>query len=85
MAYDIFILHRAQKELGDLPPKAYDRVRDEIRLEGQNSRPSTCVKLTGREGWRIRVGDYRIIYEIDDKKKIVTVLHVGLRKDVYRK
>jgi mRNA interferase RelE/StbE len=43
-----------------------------------------CLKLTGREGWRIRVGKYRVIYEIDDKERTITVLHVGLRRDVYR-
>jgi mRNA interferase RelE/StbE len=43
-----------------------------------------CLKLTGREGWRIRVGKYRVIYEIDDKERAITVLHVGLRRDVYR-
>ena len=52
----------------------------------------TCVldqegkvrKLAGREGWRIRVGNYRVIYEIDDSARQVTILHVGHRKDVYR-
>lgn len=50
----------------------------------QNPRPSGCLKLTGRNGWRIRGGDYRIIYEIDDKQEMVTVLHIGHRRDVYR-
>lgn len=41
-------------------------------------------KLTAREGWRIRVGDYRVIYEIVDREHRVTILHVGHRRDLYR-
>jgi len=84
MRYGVFILRRAQKELADLPAESYERVRDAIRTLAQDPRPPGCLKLTGREGWRIRVGDYRVIYEIDDKQQRVTVLHVGHRQDVYR-
>jgi len=42
------------------------------------------LKLTAREGWRIRVGDYRVVYEIADQQRTVTVLHVGHRREVYR-
>ncbi|KJU83090.1 plasmid stabilization system protein, RelE/ParE family [Candidatus Magnetobacterium bavaricum] len=51
---------------------------------GDEPRPYGSRKLTGREGWRIRGGSYRIIYEIDDYKKVVTILNIGHRKDVYR-
>jgi mRNA interferase RelE/StbE len=40
--------------------------------------------LSGRDGWRIRVGDYRVIYEVDDEQQMVTVVHIGHRRDVYR-
>jgi len=43
-----------------------------------------CNRLTGRDGWRIRVGDYRVIYEIDDERQMITILHIGHRRDVYR-
>lgn len=82
--YTVLILRRAQKELAHLPGVAYEHVRDAIRALGQNPRPPGCLKLTGRDGWRIRVGDYRVIYEIDDEHKAVTVLHIGHRRDVYR-
>lgn len=82
--YSVFILRRAQKELAHLPGAAYEQVRDAIRALGQNPRPPGCLKLTGCDGWRIRVGDYRVIYEIDDRRGIVTVLHIGHRRDVYR-
>jgi len=82
--YTVLILRRAQKELARLPGGAYENVRDAIRALGQNPRPPGCLKLTGRDGWRIRVGDYRVIYEIDDEQKTVTILHIGHRRDVYR-
>ena len=84
MDYAIYILRRAQRELAKLPRGIYERIRDSIRSLAQNPRPPGCIKLKGREGWRIRVGDYRLIYEIDDRQQIVTVLHIGHRRDVYR-
>jgi len=83
MNYDVFILRRAQKELASLPKSNYQRSRDAIAALSSNPRPAGCKKLSGREGWRIRSGDYRIIYEIDDRQKRITVLHVGHRRDVY--
>lgn len=83
MSYAVLILRRAQKELADLPKADYERVRDAISALAENPRPAGCKKLVGREGWRIRSGDYRAIYEIDDDQKKVTVLHIGHRRDVY--
>ncbi len=83
MEYDVFILRRAQKELANLPKSNYERGRDAIAALASNPRPAGCKKLSGREGWRIRSGDYRIIYEIDDRQRQVTVLHEGHRRDVY--
>jgi mRNA interferase RelE/StbE len=83
MSYAVLILRRAQKELADLPKADYERVRDALAALAENPRPTGCKKLTGREGWRIRSGDYRAIYEIDDAQKNVTVLHIGHRRDIY--
>ena len=83
MSYRISVLRRALKELEQLPQKHYQRVRDAIRHLASNPRPIGCLKLTGREGWRIRVGVYRVIYDIDDNQQSVTVLNVGHRRDVY--
>ncbi|MCL4534875.1 MAG: type II toxin-antitoxin system RelE/ParE family toxin [Bacteroidetes bacterium] len=84
MNYTILILRRAQKELSQLPGGGYQHVRDAIRALAQDPRPHHCAKLTGRDAWRIRVGDYRVIYEVDDQQPLITVLHVGHRRDVYR-
>ncbi|MGO9176178.1 MAG: type II toxin-antitoxin system RelE family toxin [Desulfobaccales bacterium] len=84
MTYSISILRRAQKELAHLPKESYEQVRDAIRALAYNPRPAGCTKLIGRSGWRIKIGDYRIIYEIDDRGRTVEVLHIGHRRDVYR-
>ncbi len=83
MSYDVLILRRAQKKLADLPKADYEHVCDMVAALAENARPAGCKKLVGREGWRIRVGDYRVIYEIDDAQKKITVLHIGHRRDVY--
>lgn len=83
MSYEVLILRRAQKELANVPKTDYERVRDVVAALAENPRPSGCKKLIGREGWRIRVGDYRAIYEIDDTEQKVTILHIGHRRDVY--
>jgi mRNA interferase RelE/StbE len=84
MSYAVNILRRAQRELAALPPQVYPRVRDAIRALAQEPRPPGCRKLTARDGWRIAVAEYRVIYDIDDTQQTVTVLHVGHRRDVYR-
>jgi mRNA interferase RelE/StbE len=84
MSYAISIQRRAQKELSQLPSGAYEQVREAIRSLAHNPRPMGCQKLTARAGWRIRVGDFRVIYEIDDKKETILVLHIGHRRDIYR-
>jgi len=83
--YTISISRRAQKELSRLRHEAYERIRDTIRSLAQNPRPPNCRKLSGREGWRIRVGDYRVVYRIDDKEKAIAVLHADHRRSVYRR
>ncbi len=84
MSYSLSILRRAQKELAQISRGDYERVVEAIRDLANNPRPAGCLKLTGREGWRIRIGDFRVLYEIDDRERSVTIVHVGNRRDVYR-
>ena len=84
MPYTIVVLRRAQKELAELPSEFYTRVRDAIRKLGEDPRPPGYIKLSGREGFRIRIGNYRVIYEIDDAQHALNVMHVGHPRDVYR-
>ena len=84
MSYSIGILRRAQKELAQLPKHEYERIKEAIKNLSQEPRPAGCKKLSGREGWRIRAGDYRVIYEIDDSQQSLTIQHIGHRRDVYK-
>jgi len=83
LSYEVFILRRAQKQLANLPKQNYSRIRDLLAALSVNARPLGCKNLTGRDGWRLRSGDYRVIDEIDDDQKSVTVLDIGHRKDIY--
>jgi len=84
MNYALLILRRAQRELAGLDRSLRPRIEHAIHGLADDPRPSGSAKLGGRDGWRIRVGDYPVIYEIDDPGRTVTILHVGHRRDVYR-
>ena len=84
MSYDITIKKRTSKALANLTNEDYQKVRDAIRELAENPRPSGCLKLTGKEGWRIRIGVYRVVYEINDQDKKVIILDLGHRRDIYR-
>lgn len=84
MKYSIFIERDALKALRKIPKKEQLRVADSIELLSENQRPIGSKKLSGREGWRIRIGDYRVIYEIEDDICHILVLDIGHRKDIYR-
>jgi len=83
MNYEVFILRRAQKALAEVSLRDYKRLKGSIAALEVDPRPHGCLKLSGRPGWRIRTGDYRVIYEINDRDRTVTVLDIGNRKDVY--
>ncbi|MGI8911776.1 MAG: type II toxin-antitoxin system RelE family toxin [Rubrobacteraceae bacterium] len=59
-------------------------MREAIRELAGEPRPPGCRKLKGREGWRIRVGDYRIVYRVNDDAREVIVVDIGHRRDIYR-
>ena len=84
MSYKLFILPRAAKELDKLHGKSFERAKKAIEKLASEPRGAACRKLRGRDGWRLRVGDYRVVFEIDDLGQRVVVLHVGHRKNIYR-
>lgn len=84
MIYQIFIEKSAQKKLSIIPEPFQDKIIAEIGLLADNPRPFGCKKLTGRNAWRIRIGKYRVIYEINEKDKSVLIVTLGHRKDIYR-
>jgi mRNA interferase RelE/StbE len=82
--YSVTFLRRAQRELDGLPKREGSRILGAIRELAETPRPPGCRRLRDREGWRIRVGDYRVIYSIDDSLHKVVILEIGHRRDVYR-
>ena len=84
MTYSISIKKAAQKSLGGIPEANRDKIIAAIRQLASDPRPSGVKKLSGRDGWRIRVGDYRVIYEIHDGELIVLVVDIGHRRFIYR-
>ena len=83
--HEILLAGQAERDLKRLPADVYQRVIAEIKILAENPRPPGCKKLTGsKHDWRIRVGEYRVLYEIDDKAHVVRVMGVRHRKDVYR-
>ena len=84
MSYNLFISRTAQKELFNIDRIEALKIKEEILKLSNNPRPTDTLKLRNREGWRIKVRHYRVIYEINDDKKIINILHVGHRKDIYR-
>jgi mRNA interferase RelE/StbE len=84
VSYVLRISPRAERQLGALDRQIYQRVKARLEELSTNPRPSGCSKLKEREGWRIRSGDYRVLYDIDDTAKIVRILDVGHRREIYR-
>lgn len=81
--YTVVLTKTAQKQLDKLPDKVADTLLDAIEELGRNPRPDGSKKLKGRSGYRIRKGDYRIIYDVDDDILTVEVIAVGHRRQVY--
>ncbi|MEO8854956.1 MAG: type II toxin-antitoxin system RelE/ParE family toxin [Ginsengibacter sp.] len=84
MIYKIVISRTAQKQLAKINNPFFKALIDKIELLKTDPRPQGCKKLTGREGWRIRAADYRIIYEIKDDILQIIVIEIDHRKQVYR-
>ena len=81
--YVIHIKKKALKQLASIAKKNRLRIIGVIELLGENPLPPKALKLTGRDGYRIRVGDYRIIYTFNSKQVRIAVIKIGSRKDVY--
>ena len=83
--YELFISRQAIKDIEELPRRIVPRITKAIEALRTDPRPPGCKKLKGQREylWRVRVGDYRIIYDIKDKVRVVEVREVGDRKDIY--
>lgn len=85
MTYTVVIPRPVQKQLDNLPNDVRNRVIERLTLLGENPRPQGALKLKGHDNeYRIRIGDYRVRYEIRTQESVVLLLHCKHRKDVYK-
>jgi len=83
MAYSLHFSKQAFKELEKINEPFYSAIKQAILNLAQNPRPQGYKKLKGRDSYRIRIGNYRVIYDIFDNELVVDIITLGHRKDVY--
>jgi mRNA interferase RelE/StbE len=84
-SYTIRIKASAEREMASVPKAMRHTISQKILDLETNPRPQGCKKLSGRKEYRVRVGDYRVLYVVDDAATSIEIVAVGNRKDVYRR
>lgn len=84
MKYTVNIRASAEKELDALSPKIRDSIVAKILVMENEPRPFGAKKLKGKNAYRLRIGDYRVIYTLSEKAKEIVIESVGHRRDIYR-
>jgi mRNA interferase RelE/StbE len=84
VGYEVRIVSIAEREMDRLPAVVHKRISRRILTLEDNPRLRGAKKLSGREEYRLRIGDYRVLYTIDDKNGVVTIFAVGHRREIYR-
>ena len=84
-SYSLVIKKSAERELRTIPKLDLRRVTERLRGLAQDPRPTGSEKLSGHDRYRVRQGDYRIVYSVDEETRTVQVVKVGHRREVYRK
>ncbi len=84
MTFSVVVLPSAVRAIRKLPPDGRRRVQAVIELLAEDPRPPAARRLTARPEWRVRSGDYRVLYRVDDEVLTVVVVHAGHRREVYR-
>jgi mRNA interferase RelE/StbE len=83
--YEILLERNAERDLKKLPKDMFDRAVLSIKFLAQNPKPHGSRKIVGsKNDWRIRVGDYRVIYEIDEEGRVVKIMRIRHRREAYR-
>ena len=82
--YKIQVKKSAEKELGKIPKKELLKILDKIKSLADDPHPAGSIKLTRQEKYRVRVGNYRVLYKVEDAILTVFVVKVSHRKDIYR-
>ena len=83
-SYKLFIKPSAAKELESVPAKARRMIARKVQSLAMDPRPRGSEKLSGEDLYRIRQGDYRVLYDIQDKAGVIVVIKIGHRREVYR-
>ncbi|MGD0459951.1 MAG: type II toxin-antitoxin system RelE/ParE family toxin [Terriglobia bacterium] len=84
--YSLEIMHSAQKELDALDDALFARIDQKILAPADDPRPVGSKKLKGyKDSWRIRIGDWRVVYIVDDAAKLVSITRVAHRREVYER
>lgn len=83
-AYSLVFKASVQKDFEGIPKKDLRKILSRIKSLAGEPRPHACEKLTGQNRYRVRQGRYRIVYAVQDEERIVIVVKVGHRKDIYR-
>ena len=81
--YELYILPAAQRDLDKLEASIFAHILKKIRTFSRDARPPGSLKLTEEDGYRLRTGDYRVLYRIDDASKRIYVYRIKHRKDAY--
>jgi mRNA interferase RelE/StbE len=81
--YEVTVLPSAQKEIIKLPKQVQSKVLKALVSLSENPRPNGCKKLIGSDCWRFRIGEYRIVYSIEDNVLLIEIIRVAHRKEVY--
>lgn len=82
--YKVNLAKRTIKQIDKIPEENYLRIYNKMKSFENNPRPSGCVKLTDFDGYRIRVGNYRILYEVNDADKIIEIYSIVHQKNAYK-
>jgi mRNA interferase RelE/StbE len=83
--YKVFLRRSAADELGRIPKKDLVRLIERVGSLANEPRPQGCEKLSALDRYRVRQGDYRVVYAIDDREKTVDIVKIGHRSDVYKR
>jgi mRNA interferase RelE/StbE len=83
--YEVLLESRAERDLKKLPGEVFHRIIPPLKSLADNPKPRGARKISGsKKDWRLRIGDYRVIYEIDEQAKCVKVLRIRHRREAYR-
>ncbi len=82
--YSVLFRKSVRRDLSPVPEKDFKRIMDRIKSLADDPRPPGCEKLSAGQRYRVRQGDYRIVYSIQDDDRTVWIVKVGHRRDVYR-